>query len=361
MKYCLLLSCLLIFCANLPAQSLLQPGFDKAEYIEMMRVSYRQVDSSNYYKVTAPQEFRMVYRSPVVGLDNRWDLWTSASRKVAVISVRGSTRNTISWMENFYSAMLPAKGYILLSPKDTFHYQLTDYPKAAVHAGWLTGMAYLSKTVLPQIDSCYKKGIKDIIIMGHSQGGAIATLLTSYLYELQKNKELPVDIRFKTYASAAPKVGNLPFAYNYENQTRNGWAFTVVNTADWVPEGPISIQTKNDFNTTNPFQDAKFLIRKQKFPQKWVMKYLYNQLANPLEKAQSRHQKYLGKMLYKRIKKNLAESPQPTYYKSSNFVRAGIPIILMPDAAYYQRFPDQKDKIFLHHLFEPYMYLIEKY
>jgi hypothetical protein len=222
-------------------------------------------------------------------------------------------------------------------------------------------MLHLSKTILPQIDSCYQSGIKHIIIMGHSQGGAIATLLTAYLYELQNAHKIPTDIRFKTYASAAPKVGNLYFAYSYENQTKGGWAYTIVNAADWVPELPFSIQTKNDLNITNPFQDAKFLMQKQKFPQNLVAKYLYRQLAIPLEKTQKRHEKYLGKVMYKRLKKELADAPVPHFYRSSNYVRTGIPIILLPDNNYYKLFPDIKDNLFQHHLFAPYMYLMDQY
>jgi len=48
--------------------------------------------------------------------------------------------------------------------------------------GWLLSTAYLSKDILPKIDSMYKSGIKDFILMGHSQGGAINFLLTAHLY-----------------------------------------------------------------------------------------------------------------------------------------------------------------------------------
>ncbi len=102
--------------------------------------------------------------------------------------------------------------------------------------------------------------------MGHSQGGAIAYLLTAHFYNLQQQGKLPADIRFKTYCSAAPKPGNLYFAYDYETTTRGGWACNVVNAADWVPETPFSVQTVSDFNTTNPFVNAKKGNQQTKVP-----------------------------------------------------------------------------------------------
>jgi hypothetical protein len=51
---------------------------------------------------------------------------------------------------------------------------------------------------------------------------AISYLLTAYLYHLQKSGRLQADIRFKTYASAGPKPGNLYFAYQYEAMTKGG-------------------------------------------------------------------------------------------------------------------------------------------
>ncbi len=69
--------------------------------------------------------------------------------------------------------MVPAQGELKLSNDFTFKYHLAENPRAAVHVGWLIGVAYLAKDILPKIDSCYKKGIKEFIIMGHSQGGAL--------------------------------------------------------------------------------------------------------------------------------------------------------------------------------------------
>ncbi|TGE08005.1 lipase family protein [Hymenobacter fodinae] len=362
MRFAFLLSLLLLVFA-LPPRPVqarpLRPGFEKAEYLELLRLHARLADTSFFGQIPRPTRFRWAYRSPVLGLDNRWELWTSPD-SVAVVSIRGTTANSASWLENFYAAMLPAKGELRLSPTRTFPYALAEHPQAAVHAGWLLGMAYLADDVVAKLDSCHRRGIRNVIVMGHSQGGAIAYLLTSHLRGLQRQQKLPATIRFKTYCSAAPKPGNLFYAYDFEALTQGGWSFNVVNSADWVPEVPLSAQTLTDFNPVNPFTDAQATISKQKLPQRLLLRYLFNQLARPARKAQRRYQKYLGTLVSKQVRKQLPDYQQSTFYPSSNYMRAGTPIILMATPAYYQRFPIDKSKVFQHHLFEPYYYLAER-
>ncbi|WP_420149743.1 META domain-containing protein [Spirosoma sp.] len=337
----------------------LKPGFDKAEYIELLKVS-AQFGGPDYVRAfPAPQQFKLAYRSPVVGLDNKWDLWTN-NQGIGIISLRGTTANSVSWLGNFYAAMVPAKGEIQLSDTEKFTYELAANPRAAVHVGWLVTMGILAKDILPKIDSCYRAGIKDMLIMGHSQGGSLAFLLTAHLKNLQKRSKIPADIRFKTYCSAGPKPGNLPFAYEYEAATQGGWAYNVVNSADWVPEVPFTVQTVNDFNPTNPFVGAPAMIKKQKLLQRIALKYAYNSLSKPALKAQKNYQKFLGKLASKTVSKNLNGYVPPEYYKSNDYVRTGTTIVLLADSAYFVKYPDSKDSVFIHHYHPPYLYLTEK-
>jgi hypothetical protein len=338
----------------------LQPGFDKREYLEMLKITARHSDSAFFKQIPFPEDHRLVYKSPSMGLDNQWNLWISYDRHSAVLSVRGSTLQAISWIANFYSAMVPAEGSLSLAPNEAFHYRLADNPRAAVHVGWLIGMAYLSKDMLPKIDSCYRRGIKNIYITGHSQGGAISYLLTAYLYHLQRQGQLPKDIRFKTYCAAGPKPGNLYFAYDYEAMTQQGWAYNVVNAADWVPEVPVSVQTLNDYNNTNPFINAKQMIKKQRFPKNIVLRYAYNRLDKPCKKAQRRYQRYMGKMMSQFVRKQLKDYKVPVYINSCDYVRCGNYIVLQPDSAYYKLYPDNPQTPFVHHMFEPYFYLASR-
>lgn len=361
---CILFRCIAIFLiipAQVDAQNYkINSGFDKDEFIELLKVSSRQGDTLYNPDLPAPQHFEKIYRSSVIGLANRWDLWIS-DESTAVISIRGTTMETDSWLENFYAAMVPAKGQLRLSNDFVFDYHLCDDDKAAVHTGWLIGTAFLSRDILPKIDSLCKIGIKEFYIMGHSQGGAIAYLLTAHLLDLQKQKKISESCVFKTYCSAAPKPGNLHFAYAYEKMTQGGWSFTVVNSADWVPEAPFSIQTTMDFNPANPFVNAKKTIKKAPLLKRIGMNYFYNSLDKPTKKANKRYQNRLGKTLGKFIKKSLPEYVTPTFYNSNNYVRTGDNIVLYAESDYYNLFPIDKDKIWTHHAFEPYLYLSAKY
>ncbi len=358
---CILGFTIVLLCSTIPLQSQdLKPGFDKDEFRELLLISSRTSANAAYYAdLPDPSNFTMKYRSPVMGLDNLWDLWLDSS-STAVISIRGTTAKQESWLANFYAAMAPAKGELKLDQNRTFNYDLAQNPRAAVHVGWLLSMAYLADDIQPRIDSCYKAGYRNFILMGHSQGGAIAFLLNSHIRNLQSRGIIPSDILLKTYCSAGPKPGNLFYAYEYEFANSGGWAFNVVNSADWVPQTPISIQTLNDFNTTNPFVNAKKFIRKLPFPKDLVMRKVFNKLDKSTRKAQRNYEKYLGNKTEAMIEKNLAQFSPPQYIGSNDYVRTGVTIVLMADEEYYQLYPNNPEKIFVHHFHRPYLYLLEK-
>lgn len=338
----------------------LKPGFDKQEFLELLKIGARTTADGNYYKkLPAPQRSELVYQSNKVGFDNLWQLWRM-DNSVGVISIRGTTKTTVSFLANLYAAMVPAKGVLQLEKDVPFNYDLSDNPRAAVHVGFLVAMAYLSRDIVPKIDSAYKAGTKEFIITGHSQGGAITYLLTSYFDQLKKENRLPKDLRFKTCAGAPPKPGNLFYAYDFENLTKDGWSYVVINAVDWVPELPFSIQTLDDMNETNPFLNAKQLIRKQKFPNNLVLRIAYNELSKPAKKAQRKYETWLGKRFGKIVRKNLKELSVPDFYKSNSYVRTGYPIILMPDSAYFVKFPEIKDSIWHNHIHAPYLFLTER-
>ena len=151
----------------------LKPYFDKEEYKELLYISAKtNTPDSIIFKIPAPEYHKLIYRSKVTGLDNRWELWINNGHTIAVVSIRGTTGKAESSLENLYAAMVPAKGELVLGKADTFKYCLAPDGKAAVHTGWLLSMAFLAKDIVPKIDSLYKSGIRDIILMGHSQGGA---------------------------------------------------------------------------------------------------------------------------------------------------------------------------------------------
>lgn len=343
-----------------PAQSL-QPGFRKSEYIDLMKISAQFGGEAYKDAIPVPGQYRLLHQSEVVGLENMWQLWMGPGN-LAIVSIRGTTEKSESWLANLYAAMVPAKGSLRIGENRVFEYALAGHPQAAVHVGWLLSTAYLSPEILGKIDSCYKAGVRDVLITGHSQGGAISYLLTAYLYQQQREGRLPSDIRFKTYCSAAPKPGNLYFAYEYEAMTQAGWSFTVVNSADWVPEVPVSIQTIDDFNKLNPFSGIKDMISQQKFATRVALNYAYKKLYKPTRTAQRNYQRILGDYTSKSVGKLLPGFEAPTYYNSNHYVRTGTTIVLLADEAYMAWNAAAADpaNVFAHHFHGPYIYLAEQ-
>jgi hypothetical protein len=195
--------------------------------------------------------------------------------------------------------------------------------------------------------------------MGHSQGGALAFLATSYLY-YHYSQQYP-DLKLTAYCSAAPKPGNLYYAYDFDFITRGNGGFRIVNTADWVPETPISIQTIDDFRLPNPLVDAKSTIKKESFFVRMALNHVYGKLKGGSETAMKRNRKYLGDMLYKQVKKSLPQLEKPSFVYSANYMTAGCPIILMADTTYHSKFVFDGKNVFVHHSLQAYEYLVNQY
>jgi Lipase (class 3) len=365
MKLHVLLTCMagLLFFITSMAQSNLSSGFDPAEYEDLLDINQVAHKDSINPGLTAGKQhlYTMLFRSPELGLKNRWDLWLRDDL-VAVISIRGTVQHAASWMANFYTAMVPASGEIRVNPQTIFTYKLANDPKATVHVGWTVSLAHIAPMMVEKLKSLVQeKQVRQLIVTGHSQGGALTFLTTSYLYYLSEAGQLPAKLTIKAYCSAAPKPGNIFYAYDFDFITRNGMGFNVVNAADWVPETPPTVQTFNDINPTNPFYNATTLLGKQKWPANWYLKSTYKKIRRSPDKTMRRYEKYFGHKIYTQVRKTLPDLQEPAYAGSSNFMRTGIPIVLVPDKEYFEKFPEDPNKVFIHHLFDPYRYLLHKY
>jgi len=362
MKWLLIISVLFITAHVFSQTTKLKPGFDPAEYAELLSLSYYGNSIADSIKrKTQKDRYQLVYRSQETGLLNRWQLFLRDD-KVAVIEIRGTVNELPSWLENFYAAMIPAAGSLQINDSTEFNYKLAEDPKAMVHTGWTIGVAYLAPEIVAAINKQYnEKGITDFLMIGHSQGGALSFLMRSYLEYQKKENKIPAAVHFKTYCSAAPKPGNLYYAYDFDFITRGGWAYTIVNSADWVPETPFSVQTLKDFNDINPFASIKNILKKQKLIIRVGGNIVYDKIDRKTRKAQKKFEKYLGRVVYKQVKNSLPQLKEPNYTSGNNYMRAGNPVVLLADEAYYREFTGSKEMFFIHHGFRPYYYLLNKY
>ena len=346
----------IFLCLNLlSAQTVLKPGMDATEYLQLLDVFQLQNDTAASPKIPASvKNLEHVYQSPELGLANRLDVWLRPD-KVGIICIRGTVPKPDSWLENFYAGMVPAIGALQLNDSSTFNYKLAADSNAKVHVGWTVGLGHIIPPMLELINKLYGKGVRDVIIFGHSQGGALAFLTRSFL---QYAQGMPKDIFYKTYASAAPKPGDLYYAYDFDFITRGGWGLRIVNTMDWVPESPFSIQTWNDWNEANPLSNVESVLGKQKWFVRWYLNTVINKMSRSTRKAMERYQKYLGVKVSGLVKKSLRQFEKPGYANSMNYMTTGTPVILMANDAYKAKYVFTGKNIFVHHLLGPYRFLV---
>ncbi len=332
--------------------------FDKHEAMNLVAIcnywingKIKDVDST-YIDST----YSLIYESKLFKMENKWQLWQKGNQAM-VINLRGTTRQSISWYENFYAAMIPAEGNLVLPDSQKVHYKYAEDKRAAVHVGWTMGVSFMMSDILSHIKEMNAKGIYDIYITGHSQGGALAHLLRAafqYLPEGQLSKKN----RFKVYAFASPKPGNRFFAYDYASYTSlKNPSYTIINNSDWVPQLPFSIQSPDNMVEVNPFASLENNDFKIPFIKRIVIKRIYNSMKNPTDKSQRRFKKNLGKKMKKQISKKVGDFQTPEYVNDFSFFPVGVQVILKP----WETSSDDKImNVFWQHLPAHYYYLIEK-
>jgi hypothetical protein len=304
----------LIFLAailSIPSFGQSKDGFKKEEARDMVAIcnSFTFLELYKSDNEILPADYKKIYTSRVFGMDNKYQIYKNGH--IAVINLRGSTANKLSWLENINSAMIPAKGVIKTSG-DKFEYCFAKNPNAAVHSGFALGMAFLYKDILLQINNLNKEGIHHIIITGHSQGGALANMLRAFLENLSHD-EISKKNKFKTYAFAAPMVGNKEFSEEYNNRyALNGSSFNIVIPGDLVPTFPLNY---ND--TSYIAKNLKTLLfERESFN---LTKAATDGLAILLEKKILKSVGFVGSSASGQISRDLGEVVMPPYVDDINY------------------------------------------
>ncbi len=217
----------------------LKPGFDKNEAKDLIQLcnSFTYLDLYKDDSEIIPTSYTKVYTSPTYGLDNLFQVYEKEG--VGIINFRGSTAKKSSWLENLYASMIPVQGKIKVNGK-SFDYQVGKDTAGAVHAGYVLALNYLHDDLLNQIKNLNNKGIYNILITGHSQGGALAQMTRAYLAYVPQSK-LAKQNTFKVYAFANPMIGNQAFCNEYSKKFCSPeMSFVIHNPDDFVPRMPIS-------------------------------------------------------------------------------------------------------------------------
>lgn len=300
---------IVIFSLLLSCNAVAQP--DKVELRNMIMLcnSYTFLELYNSDKDILPMGYVKRYTSPEMGMDNKFQVYTKGD--TAIINIRGSTTKVTSWMENIHSAMIPGIGTMTVQGKK-FNYVFAKEPAASVHSGYALAVAFMHNEIINQINLLNKEGIYEFIITGHSQGGALACMLRAYLENCSKSVVAKKN-KFRTYAFAAPMIGNKRFAEEYNNRyIKNSCNFNCVNPADAICKMPLSY---NDTMTISS-ELANMLFNNKNYSFKKTVK---DGTVNFFEGMLRNHMNSVGTMTSKHLSKDLGEIGMPKYVKDINY------------------------------------------
>lgn len=147
---------IIILAAVNPCNAQLTSGFSSTEYRDFLGITAASVPDTTFGKgIPQNPNLEKIYESPKVGLENKWYLFVDENQKIAWFTIRDTVNNPTSWLANFYSAMIPAKGEMQITDKYTFEYNFSENPKSVVHIGWTLSTGALAETLVPKLDSLY--------------------------------------------------------------------------------------------------------------------------------------------------------------------------------------------------------------
>jgi len=317
------ISTLLLLLFSVTVFGQLKPGFDTKEvkYTIAMCNSYNFLTQYGTTKKLIPKEFDLVFTSDIISMDNKFQIYENG--KIGVINYRGSTDKVISWVENCYSGMIPAKGEISIK-EEKKNYSFGDSTESAVHAGYALTIVLLSDKIIEQIKLLNKKGIYDIMITGHSQGGALATLTRAYLEHLPKGV-LSKKNTYKTYVFASPMCGNEEFAleYDFKFSARNT-SFSIVNPKDPVPYLPLHY---NEGKLLSKSKVLGWVTGEERFSLQQLGK---DALMKPLERKLTNFIKGSNALLSKILSLKFGKIILPEFAHDINYFPAGLKKELPP-------------------------------
>lgn len=190
-------------------------------------------------------------------LDNYWEVWENKDNaRQFAIAVRGTVNTAASILADLLLPVIKARyDFTIKGIPVSFNLARAEPGSeviAGVHAGFaLSLLLMLLTTDRPlalTLEALARNPEMEIYITGHSQGASIAQLLTSYVL----HSEAFSKASFKTYVFAPAKPGNDHYAYDLDQIAgTKGLSHAIVNSQDWVPQVPLTLEGLFSINTPN--------------------------------------------------------------------------------------------------------------
>ncbi|RBL88119.1 lipase family protein [Chitinophaga flava] len=188
--------------------------------------------------------------------DNYAYIAFNASEKKYALVIRGSVFNGFNSWETFANWILEDLNAIVM----------VGWPYANTKKPLIAAGAYIAFTNMLLMEDSLGSGKsigeyllanatgtgKQLIITGHSLGGNIANVYTSYYVQKLKENNLSTS-NVSLFTFAAPASGNLDFALDLDNKLPSAWHYE--NQNDMVPKFPVFtglLYTSNTFSPKTP-------------------------------------------------------------------------------------------------------------
>ena len=189
----------------------LSVDYDKAlELLLCIEQAYAQFDNDGKFMI--PASYSLVDTIKACAISQlEWFGYIIENDESVIIVFRG-TKSDLDWLAD------------LKIDQDLFPYVMNG---GSVHSGFLSIYQSCREMLLAIVKE--KALSKKIFITGHSLGGSLATLLG---YEIAMKGICNPNV----YSFGSPKVGNIKFKENYDENVRHSLRF--VNLYDMVPLSP---------------------------------------------------------------------------------------------------------------------------
>ncbi len=176
-----------------------------------------------------------------------------------VVAIRGTVFSSApSVVEDLFANTIVASHLAKDSFGTPLRLAFAQTPGAEIHAGF----AYACLSTLFDRQFGLVRALEvipesrlNVLLTGHSQGAAMATLLHAFFrYAIADNRLLKgKTIVLGSYVFAQPKPGNALFAADFDRMhERDGGSFTVNNSLDPVPALPLTRQALDDLSRELP-------------------------------------------------------------------------------------------------------------
>ena len=364
---------MLEFCVDLDSQDDLVK--DISQGVPEERSLYRPRPSSRWTKIADSREvYAKGERDPGKNgfppFNSAWTLWRQTTpgpggRSVYATALRGTVVSSKpSVWEDILIATIPARNGLEYANGKYLSVTFADMARAEVHAGFAYGAFDLlfdaKYGLLPRLSKEADAG-SIVIVAGHSQGAAMATLVHAFLHFAMEERKFGLEQKkyaLKSYVFAQPKPGNSRFGMNFAEIAGNrNNAFVFNNTLDPVIYVPLTLQFLADADADMP--DNKSLMSKFVRGANNVFNGLRSAIdrvfTGKISKVQKKTDFYLADELEK---ESTGDKPVPAV--SQDYVSAGtvIPLRGRPNGDYYT---GQKADDFIQHHATTYRWLLEEY